>query len=680
MSETLANLLNETRQFPPPDALAAEANVRADAYEEARGDRLAYWEQQARRLSWAREWDQVLDWSNPPFARWFVGGQLNVAYNCVDRQIEAGRGSKAAIYWEGEPGDTRCITYNDLHRMVCQAANALTSLGVQAGDRVAIYMPMIPEAAVAMLACARIGAPHSVVFGGFSVDSLSGRIQDASAKVVITADGGYRRGEPSALKPTVDEAVARCDTIEHVLVVRRTGQEVAWTEGRDVWWHDAVDSASTVHQAQPFDSEHPLFILYTSGTTAKPKGILHTSGGYLTQVSFTHHAVFDLKPDTDVYWCTADIGWVTGHSYIVYGPLSNGATQVMYEGTPNTPHNGRFWELIQKYKVTILYTAPTAIRTFMKWGDDVPARFDLSSLRLIGSVGEPINPEAWMWYREHIGGNRCPVVDTWWQTETGAIMISPLPGVTATKPGSAMAPLPGIVADVFDDSGASVPNEGGGFLVLNEPWPSMLRTIWGDDQRFIDTYWSRFGAGAAKDAGRGRDASSEPARSESGDDWVYFAGDGAKKDTDGHLWLLGRVDDVMLVSGHNISTTEVESALVSHPKVAEAAVVGASDPTTGQGIVAFTILRGGVPSDGDDGATLAKELREHVAKTLGPIAKPRQIMMVPELPKTRSGKIMRRLLRDVAENRALGDVTTLQDSTVMDQISSGLQSSKADED
>jgi acetyl-CoA synthetase len=653
MSETLENLLQENRQFPPPDALAASANVTAAAYDEAAADRLGFWETQARRLSWATPWESVLDWSNPPFAKWFVGGKLNVAYNCLDRHVEAGRGSKVAIHWEGEPGDTRTITYADLHRSVCQAANTLTELGVTAGDRVAIYMPMVPEAAVAMLACARIGATHSVVFGGFSVDALSGRIQDASAKVVITADGGYRRGKPSGLKAIVDEAVAQCPTIEHVLVVRRTGQDVAWSD-KDLWWHETVEQASPEHEAQPFDAEHPLFILYTSGTTAKPKGILHTTGGYLTQVSYTHHAVFDLKPDTDVFWCTADIGWVTGHSYIVYGPLSNGATQIMYEGTPDTPHKGRFWEIVEKYRATIVYTAPTLIRTMMKWGEDIPAKFDLSSLRLLGSVGEPINPEAWMWYRKYIGRDACPVVDTWWQTETGGIMISPLPGVTAAKPGSAMTPLPGISADVVDDQGQSVPNGGGGYLVLREPWPAMLRTIWGDDQRFIDTYWSRF-------------------------DGMYFAGDGAKRDSDGHLWLLGRVDDVMLVSGHNISTTEVESALVSHPSVAEAAVVGATDPTTGQAIVAFTIPRGHVDSEGDAGEALIAELRNHVAKTLGPIAKPRQIMLVPELPKTRSGKIMRRLLRDVAENRSLGDVTTLQDSTVMDLIASGMKTGK-DED
>ncbi|WP_346537051.1 acetate--CoA ligase [Micromonospora sp. DPT] len=654
MSEALANLLNETRQFPPPAALAAEANVTADAYAEAAEDRLAFWERQAGRLAWAKQWDQVLDWSNPPFAKWFVGGRLNVAYNCLDRHVEAGRGDKVAIHWEGEPGDTRTLTYADLHKLTCQAANALTELGVTAGDRVAIYMPMIPEAAVAMLACARIGATHSVVFGGFSADALTNRIQDASAKVVITADGGYRRGKPSALKPTVDEAVANCPSIEHVLVVRRTGEDVAWS-AKDHWWHETVETAPAEHTAEAFDAEHPLFILYTSGTTARPKGILHTTGGYLTQTAWTAHAVFDLKPETDVYWCTADIGWVTGHSYIVYGPLANGATQVMYEGTPDTPHKGRFWEIVDKYRVTILYTAPTLIRTMMKWGEDIPAGFELSSLRLLGSVGEPINPEAWMWYRQHVGRGELPIVDTWWQTETGAIMISPLPGVTAAKPGSAMTPLPGISADVVDDQGKSVPNGGGGYLVLREPWPSMLRTIWGDDNRFIETYWSRF-------------------------EGMYFAGDGAKKDDDGHIWLLGRVDDVMLVSGHNISTTEVESALVSHPSVAEAAVVGATDPTTGQAIVAFAIPRGTTDTAGEAGEKLITELRNHVAKTLGPIAKPRQIMLVPELPKTRSGKIMRRLLRDVAEHRSLGDVTTLQDSSVMELISSGMSGGKSDED
>ncbi|WP_433221654.1 acetate--CoA ligase [Microtetraspora malaysiensis] len=647
--ETLSNLLTENRRFAPPADLAASANVTAADYDEAAEDRLGFWERAAERLTWAERWTNTLDW-NPPFAKWFVGGKLNVAYNCVDRHVEAGRGDKVAYYWEGEPeGDSRTITYADLQREVCKAANALEELGVRKGDRVAIYMPMIPELPISLLACARIGAIHSVVFGGFSASALTSRIHDADAKVVITADGGFRRGAPSALKPTVDEAVRECPDVEHVVVVRRTGQEVATTD-KDVWWHDLVERQSDQHTAVPHDAEDPLYILYTSGTTGKPKGILHTSGGYLTQTSWTHHAVFDLKPETDVYWCTADIGWVTGHSYIVYGPLANGATSVLYEGTPDTPHRGRYWEVVQKYGVTILYTAPTAIRTFMKWGDDIPAKFDMSSLRVLGSVGEPINPEAYVWYRTHIGGDRCPVVDTWWQTETGAIMVSPLPGVTSAKPGAAMRPLPGIVADVVDDQGNSVPNGGGGFLVVREPWPSMLRTVWGDDQRYIDTYWSRF-------------------------DGMYFAGDGAKRDDDGDIWLLGRVDDVMLVSGHNISTTEVESALVSHPKVAEAAVVGATDPVTGQAIVSFVILRGSAEASDD----IAAELRTHVAKTLGPIAKPRQILIVPELPKTRSGKIMRRLLRDVAENRSLGDVTTLTDSSVMNLISEQLPSAKSED-
>ncbi|HEX6325040.1 MAG TPA: acetate--CoA ligase [Jiangellaceae bacterium] len=653
-SEALSNLLHEDRRFPPADEFAKQAIATAELYEEAAADRLAFWERQARELiTWDRAWDQVLDWSNAPFAKWFVGGTLNVAYNCVDRHVEAGHGDQVAIHWEGEPGDTRTITYADLQREVCRAANALLELGVQKGDRVAIYMPMIPETAIAMLACARIGAPHSVVFGGFSSDALKGRILDADARVVITADGGYRRGSANALKPAVDAAVAQCPNVHTVLVVRRTGQDIDWTEGRDRWWHDAVDTQSDQHAYEPHESEHPLYILYTSGTTAKPKGILHTTGGYLTQVAYTHRNVFDLKPDTDVFWCSADIGWVTGHSYIVYGPLANRATSVMYEGTPDTPHKGRWWEIVAKYGVTILYTAPTAIRTFMKWGDEFPAAHDLSSLRLLGTVGEPINPEAWIWYRKNIGGDRTPVVDTWWQTETGAIMISPLPGVTATKPGSAMTALPGISADVVDDTGASVPKGGGGYLVLTEPWPAMLRTIWGDPDRYRDTYWSRFA-----------------------DKGYYFAGDGAKKDEDGDTWLLGRVDDVMNVSGHRISTTEVESALVSHDKVAEAAVVGATDPTTGQGIVAFVILRA---EAGDGGDGIAAELRNHVAKEIGPIAKPRQIMVVPELPKTRSGKIMRRLLRDVAENRALGDVTTLADPTVMNLIGEGLAKGRTED-
>jgi acetyl-CoA synthetase len=645
MTDTLANLATETRSFPPSDEFAANAVATSALYDEAAADRLGFWARQAQRLDWAQPWTEVLDWSDAPFAKWFVGGKLNVAYNCVDRHVANGLGARTAIIFEPENGPTETITYERLAKRVAQAANALTDLGVAAGDRVAIYMPMIPQAVIAMLACARIGAVHSVVFGGFSAEALRSRIDDAQAKVVITTDGQYRRGSAMPLKPAVDEAVEHCPSVEKVLVVRRTGGAVDWHEGRDLWWHDVVAPASDVHEPQAFDAEHPLFILYTSGTTGKPKGILHTSGGYLTQVSYTHGNVFDLKPETDVYWCTADIGWVTGHSYIVYGPLANGATQVIYEGTPDTPHKGRWWEIVAKHKVSILYTAPTAIRTFMKWGAEIPAQYDLSSLRLLGSVGEPINPEAWMWYRDIIGGGRCPIVDTWWQTETGAMMISPLPGVTECKPGSAMGPLPGIGAVVVDDHGEPVGPGGGGYLVLTEPWPSMLRGIWGDPERYKNTYWSRWPQ-------------------------YYFAGDGAKYDEDGAVWLLGRVDDVMNVSGHRISTTEVESALVSHPAVAEAAVVGATDETTGQGIVAFVILRG----DAEDGPELVQELRKHVGHEIGPIAKPRQIMVVPELPKTRSGKIMRRLLRDVAENRSLGDVTTLADASVMNLIQQGLGS------
>ncbi|MDQ4007046.1 MAG: acetate--CoA ligase [Actinomycetota bacterium] len=645
--QTLSNLLHENRRFEPPAELAKSANLTAEAYERADADRLAFWSEQAERLSWDKKWDRVLDWDNPPFSKWYVGGRLNAAYNCVDRHVEAGNGDRVAFYFEGEPGDSREITYADLQREVCKAANALLELGVQAGDRVAIYMPMIPETVAAMLACARIGAPHTVVFGGFSADALKTRIHDCDARVVITADGNNRRGSVAPLKANVDQALKECPDVRTCLVVRRTGQNVEWNDGRDQWWHEVVDRQSEQHKAEAFDAEHPLYVMYTSGTTGKPKGILHTTGGYLVGCSYTHWGVFDLKPETDVFWTAADIGWVTGHSYIVYGPLANGATSVLYEGTPDTPHKGRFWEIIDKYKVSILYTAPTTIRTFMKWGDDVPGAFDLSSLRLLGSVGEPINPEAYVWYRHHIGHDRCPVVDTWWQTETGMIMISPLPGVTAGKPGAAMTSLPGVSADVVDESGKSVPPGSGGFMVLTEPWPAMLRTLWGDDQRFIDTYWSRF-------------------------EGLYFAGDGAKKDEDGDLWLLGRVDDVMNVSGHRMSTTEIESALVSHEKVAEAAVVGAADPTTGQAICAFVILRGDV-----EGEDVVKDLRDHVAREIGPIAKPRQIMIVQELPKTRSGKIMRRLLKDVAEDRETGDVTTLADSTVMDKIKAGLSSGRS---
>ncbi|MFL6021990.1 MAG: acetate--CoA ligase [Marmoricola sp.] len=650
-NETLANLGTEERRFAPPADFAANANLTAAAYEEAAADRLAFWAEQADRLTWETRWDEVLDWSNPPFAKWFVGGRINAAYNCVDRHVEAGAGDKVAFHWVGEPtDDSRDITYAQLKDEVCQAANALTELGVQSGDRVAIYLPMIPEAVVAMLACARLGAPHTVVFGGFSADALASRIDDCQAKVVITADGGYRRGAPSPLKAAVDEARTKTDLVEKVLVVKRTGQEVAWDDAVDVWWDESVAKASTEHACEFFDSEHPLYVMYTSGSTGKPKGILHTTGGYLTGAAYTHWGIFDLKPETDVYWCTADIGWVTGHSYMVYGPLANQATSVMYEGTPDSPHKGRWWEIVEKYGVTIFYTAPTAIRTFMKWGDEIPAKFDMSSLRLLGSVGEPINPEAYVWYRETIGGGRTPVVDTWWQTETGAIMISPLPGVTEAKPGSAMRAIPGITADVVNDEGASVPDGSGGYLVIREPWPSMLRTLWGDDERFKETYWSRF-------------------------EGMYFAGDGAKKDSDGDVWVLGRVDDVMNVSGHRLSTTEIESALVSHPKVAEAAVVGATDEMTGQAVCAFVILR---ESAGDGGADIVSELRNHVAKEIGAIAKPRQIMIVPELPKTRSGKIMRRLLRDVAENREVGDVTTLADSTVMELIGQGMATSTED--
>ena len=643
MSEALSNLGHENRTFPPTKEFASQANAKQEIYERADKDYLAFWEEQASALYWHKKWNQVLDWQSP-FAKWFIGGKLNASYNALDRHVLEGRGDRIAFLFEGEPGDSKQITYSQLLTEVKKCANALTSLGIRSGDRVAIYMPMIPEAAIAMLACARVGAAHSVVFGGFSADSLLARIQDADASLVITADGGFRKGSAFALKSIVDEALKGETNVRNVLVVRRTGQDVSFTT-KDIWWHELVDKQSSEHEAEAFDSEHPLFILYTSGTTAKPKGIAHTTGGYLTQAAFTHKMVFDLKPEKDIYWCTADVGWITGHSYVVYGPLINGATQVIYEGTPDTPHKGRIFEIIEKYKVTILYTAPTLIRTWMKWGDEHPNRFNLKSLRLLGSVGEPINPEAWIWYRKVIGSDNCPIVDTWWQTETGAIMISPLPGITATKPGSAMRSLPGISVKVIDNEAKEVGNGGGGYLVIDRPWPSMLRGIWGEQERYKQTYWSRF-------------------------DGLYFAGDGAKLDSDGALWLLGRVDDVMNVSGHRISTTEVESALVSHPSIAEAAVVGAKDEITGQAIVAFVILRGGVAADKD----LEQSLKSHVTKEIGAIAKPRQIMVVLELPKTRSGKIMRRLLQDVAENRAVGDATTLADPNVMKLISEGLKS------
>jgi acetyl-CoA synthetase len=653
-SEALSALLHEARRFPPSPEQTAGANAQPGIYEEAAADPLAWWAEQAERLTWDYHWDHVLEW-DLPYAKWFVGGRLNAAYNCVDRHVEAGRGDRVAFHWVGEPeGDTRTVTYADLQKLVCQAANALIELGVEAGDRVAIYLPMIPEAVVAMLACARLGAPHSVIFGGFSAEALASRIVDADARIVITADGGYRRGAASPLKPHVDQALEHCPDVRRVVVVRRTGGEVDWSEGRDVWWHELVDRQADTHEAVSFDAEQPLYIMYTSGTTAKPKGILHTTGGYLVHTATTHRLVFDLTPERDVFWTAADIGWVTGHSYIVYGPLANGTTSVMYEGTPDAGGKDRWWRIVEDYKVSILYTAPTTIRTLMKWGEDYPAAHDLSSLRLLGSVGEPINPEAWMWYRKHVGGDRCPVVDTWWQTETGGILITPLPGITATKPGAAMTPFPGVGVDVVDNGGNSVGHGQGGYLVLTDPWPGMLRGIWGDPQRYADTYWSRF-----------------PGR--------YFAGDGAKRDDDGDLWLLGRVDDVMNISGHRISTTEIEHALVGHPSVAEAAVVGASDPTTGQAIVAFVTVKADVTED-QQGEKLVDELRETVATTIGPIAKPRQILLTPELPKTRSGKIMRRLLRDVAEHRELGDVTTLVDPTVVTMIDEKMGAASSGDD
>ena len=634
--DTIDALQWEKRKFPPSDAFKKNTLVAGTfLYDEANEDYEAFWARQASELvAWDTSWDTICEW-NLPYSKWFVGGKLNVSYNCLDRHVIAGKGDKVAFHFEGEPGDTRTITYSQMLDEVKKFANVLKGLGVNKGDRVNIYLPMIPEAAVAMLACARIGAVHSVVFGGFSSQALSDRINDAEAKVLITADGGYRRGEVFALKPQADEAVASTPTITAVVVVKRGGNEVDMQAGRDHWYHELMAKADAVCPPEPMDSEQLLFLLYTSGTTGKPKGIMHTTGGYLTHVTYTHKYVFDLNPDKDIFWCTADVGWITGHSYIVYGPLSNGATQVMYEGVPNYPANDRMWEIIEKYKVTIFYTAPTAIRTFMKWGVEEPAKHDLSSLRLLGSVGEPINPEAWMWYHENIGGGNCPIVDTWWQTETGGIMISPLPGATTTKPGSATFPLPGIGADLLDDEGKPV-THGGGYLTLTQPWPGMLRGIWKDPERFQDAYWSRF-------AGR------------------YFAGDGAKLDDDGYLWLLGRVDDVMNVSGHRISTTEVESALVSHPSVAEAAVVGANDATTGQAIIAYVTLVGGMEVD-------EQILRNHVASEIGAIAKPKTIYFTPDLPKTRSGKIMRRLLRDVAEGRNLGDTTTLADANVVNEL------------
>jgi acetyl-CoA synthetase len=639
MPETIESLLSEGRTFPPPEEFVTAAQIRDGAlYDDAEADPDGFWAEQAAALDWFEPWHTVCEWELP-FAKWFVGGTLNVAYNCLDRHVASGHGAQVAYHWEGEPGDTRTITYAELLDDVSRLANALKALGVQRGDRVNVYLGMVPELPMSLLACARIGAVHSVVFGGFSSESLRDRINDAEAKVLITADGAWRRGHVVPLKETADIALAEAPSIENVLVLRRTGQDAPMTDGRDVWWHDLVPQQSTDCPPEAMDSEDLLYLLYTSGTTAKPKGIMHTTGGYLAQVAYTQRVVFDLRPDTDVYWCAADVGWVTGHSYIVYGPLANRTTSVMYEGSPDYPDKDRVWSVLAKYGVTVLYTAPTAIRTYMKWGPEYPQRHDLSSLRLLGSVGEPINPEAWVWYWEYIGGERCPVVDTWWQTETGAIMISPLPGITTLKPGSATFPLPAIGADVVDDHGDSVGVPGGGYLVLTRPWPAMLRGIWGDPQRYRDTYWSRF-------------------------DGKYFPGDGCKRDEEGYYWLLGRVDDVMLVSGHNISTAEVEHALVGHPAVCEAAVVGKNDAMTGQAVAAFVTLRGGFePSE-----HLVDELRDHVGHTIGPIAKPRSVLFTDDLPKTRSGKIMRRLLKNVSEDAALGDTTTLADPGVVETI------------
>ncbi|HZQ97862.1 MAG TPA: acetate--CoA ligase [Chloroflexota bacterium] len=637
---TISALLQEDRKFPPPPELAASANAKADVYERAKADPLAFWAEAAKGIDWFKPWTQVLEW-NVPWAKWFVGGQLNASYNCVDRHLTDGRKTKAALIWEGEPGETRVLTYQDLYREVNRAAHALRNLGVQKGDRVAIYMPMVPETAIAMLACARLGAPHTVIFGGFAPEAIRDRVNDCGASFVITADGGYRRGNVVPLYDNVDKACEGAPTVKKVLVLRRMGaaRPVTLKAGRDVWWHEALaDAPASALEPEAVDAEHPLYILYTSGTTGKPKGMLHTTGGYLVGTMTTARYVFDLKDD-DVYWCTADVGWVTGHSYIVYGPLAAGATCLMYEGAPDWPDRDRFWAIVEKYQVSILYTAPTAIRSMMRWGEEHPRKHDLSSLRLLGTVGEPINPEAWIWYHENIGGGRCPIVDTWWQTETGAIMITPLPGVVTTKPGSATFPFPGIEPDVVDEQGNSVPLGGGGYLVIRRPWPAMARTLWGDDERYKSTYWSRFPG-------------------------MYFTGDGAKRDDEGYYWLLGRVDDVLNVAGHRIGTMEVESALVSHPSVAEAAVVGISHEIKGQALAAFVTPRGSANAD----ASLVEELKKHVASTIGPIARPDAIYFTAELPKTRSAKIMRRLLRDIAEGRVLGDTTTLTDPAVIADI------------
>ncbi len=648
MNEKIENLLEENRTFKPSEELIKNANATDEWFKDAENDRLEYWKKQALdRISWFKEPTEVLDDSNPPFFKWFKDGELNISYNCLDRHLETDS-DRVAYYWEGEPGDTQEITYRDLYERVCKLSNALKSLGVQKGDRVAIYLGMTPEIVVSMLACARVGAVHSVVFGGFSSEALADRINDAEAKVVITADGAWRRGDIVPLKENVDGSLSLTKFIESVIVVKRTGQEVNMKDGRDYWYHEIVDKQSTECEPEVMNAEDLLYILYTSGTTAKPKGIVHTQAGYLTGVTTTHNAVFDIKED-DIYWCAADCGWVTGHSYIVYGPLANKTTSVMYEGAPNAPDEKRLWSIVEKYKVNIFYTAPTAIRAFMKWGDNHPKEHDLTSLRILGTVGEPINPEAWMWYHRNIGNENCAIVDTWWQTETGSIMISPLPGITSTKPGSACSSLPGIEGVVVDESGKEVNKGEGGYLAIKSPWPSMLRTVYGDEKRYIETYWSKY-------------------------EGMYFAGDGAKYDDDGYIWLLGRVDDVMNISGHRISTAEVESALVSHDSVAEAAVIGRADEITGEAIAAFVTLIG--TQEGDD--SLIDELRQHVSEKIGPIAKPKSIVITNDLPKTRSGKIMRRLLKDISEERKLGDVTTLANEDIVSELQS--RSQESDED
>jgi acetyl-CoA synthetase len=642
-ASNITSVLKETRVFPPPPDFAANAYVKGPAeydllWKRAKDDPEGFWGEQAEALHWFKRWDKVLVW-NEPHAQWFAGGRINASYNCLDRHLQNGRKNKAAIVWEGEPGDSRVLRYQDLHREVCKFANVLKKLGIKSGDRVTIYMPMVPELAIAMLACARVGAPHSIVFGGFSAEAVADRNNDAKARLVITADGGWRRGKVVPLKQNVDEALAKSPTVEKCVVFNRCDQTVEMKPGRDLWWHELMADASADCPAEPLDSEHPLYLLYTSGSTGKPKGVLHTTAGYLLGVSLTHKWVFDLRED-DTYWCTADLGWVTGHSYIVYGPLCNGATTVMYEGAPNYPREDRFWSIVEKYRINTFYTAPTAIRAFVKWGDDWPKKHDLSSLRLLGTVGEPINPEAWMWYHKVIGRERCPIVDTWWQTETGMILISPLPGAIPTKPGSCTKPLPGVVADIVDKQGRSLPANQGGFLVIKQPWPAMLRTIYGDDERYKQQYWGQV-------------------------PHVYFTADGARRDEDGYFWIMGRVDDVLNVAGHRLSTMEVESALVHHPNVAEAAVVGKPDEIKGEGIACFVTLRGGTaPTD-----ALKQELREHVAHEIGALARPDEIRFTDALPKTRSGKIMRRLLRDIAAGKqTVGDTTTLEDYSILARL------------